>query len=143
MTSLPFEYRGPVTPTPEESFDRWWPVFWKAWPHKVDKQEAMKEFRKALRIATPEQIIDGEGHYIQSKPDWQNWMGPAKFLRRRRWEDVYEVPGKPRVDPEQVWRNRASMAKTTWAKHQVCRQDIEECHRRGLLSDEELAEALR
>lgn len=97
MTSLPFKDLGPVRQSPDAVFNEWWPVFWEAWPHKVDKQEAMKEFRKALKITEPTNIIEGENHYIQHKEDWRAWMGPAKFLRRRRWEDVYtHAPsGKP------------------------------------------------
>lgn len=141
--SLPFEDLGPAKPSIDALFNEWWPQFWEAWPHRVDKAAAMGKFRKALKTTDPADIIAGVETYKRNKEDWRAWMGPAKFLLNRRWEDVYAVPGNPRVDPDKAWQHKAAMAKSSWGRHNVTRQDKEELHRLGLLTDEQLAEALR
>lgn len=135
MTSLPFE----DLPAEADEFDD---LFWPGWPLKIGKKDARKALRKALDRADIGRILDGRDSYIRHKPPWQNWMHAATYLNGDHWEDCYMAESQ-KPDPDLAWQHKAAMAKTSWGRHNVPRQDIEECHRRGLLTDDELAEALR
>jgi len=53
-----------------------------------------------------ETITGAIPRYISSKPDWQEYMGPAKWLRGARWEDT---PGAVVVSQEMTRAERAEM----------------------------------
>jgi uncharacterized protein YdaU (DUF1376 family) len=62
--------------------------FYEAYPHKVGKLRAVKEFATALRRGvTVETILAGLARYIASKPADRQWLNPATFLHQGRWED--------------------------------------------------------
>jgi hypothetical protein len=62
--------------------------FWEVYPHKVDKTLARAAFAAAAREgAGLEQILEGIERYCAAKPADREWMNPANFLKRRRWED--------------------------------------------------------
>jgi hypothetical protein len=62
--------------------------FFEAYPHKVGKLRAVKEFatvrRKGIALET---IMDGLARYVASKPADRPWLNPATFLHQGRWED--------------------------------------------------------
>ena len=70
-------------------------IFWKAWPKKVDKQNAEKVFAK---INPDESLLQIMLKAIETQKRSKQWEtmeyipGPAKWLRGRRWEDELE-PG--------------------------------------------------
>lgn len=65
----------------EAVFDR----FWKPWPHKVGKPDAMKAFARVA--GEVEAILAGMQRYIRDKPPDRPWLNPSTFLNQRRWED--------------------------------------------------------
>lgn len=81
-----------------ETFGDDWPLdafdqFYRAYPHKVDKQrarEALERQRKAG--ASFAAIMAGVEAYKSTKPQGQQWLNPASFLDRRRWEDEPASP---------------------------------------------------
>lgn len=141
MTSLPFEDL-PQRQAPHD----YWDEFWSGWPHKVDKQEAEKEFRKATRKTPARRIIEGRDRYIAAKPDWQAWMGPAKFIRRRRWEDVYTAtpPGKPTgTRTPEALAIIADHVKRPWCERGAYSRDVlEQCVAAELLTVDEMEASL-
>jgi hypothetical protein len=64
--------------------------FWPIWPTKakVDQKNAKKSFVKARQAGTPiDTIILGVKSYVSTKPDWQQWKGPAAWINGERWGD--------------------------------------------------------
>lgn len=62
-------------------------TFWQAYPHRVGKLAAQKAHAKALRSATPGDILAGVQRYVRTKPDWQTWAHPTSWLNAGRWMD--------------------------------------------------------
>lgn len=143
MTSLPFE------DLPEKVDPDRFAEFYNTYPLKVKRPRTQRAYLKALKAASHDDIMEGLHLYIQYKPDYCDWAHPSTWLNDCRWQDelnhpLRRQPGTPsKPDPDLAWQHKAAMAKTSWGRHKVPRQDIEECHRRGLLTDEEKAEALR
>lgn len=74
---------------PPDAFDQ----FYRAYPHKVDKQrarEALEHQRK--QGASFAAIMAGVVVYRSTKPQGQQWLNPATFLNRKRWEDEAASP---------------------------------------------------
>lgn len=70
--------------------------FWMAYPHKVAKIAAQKAYVKALKVTTPEEILDGVAKYKKFKPESQSWCHAASWLNGFRWQDVWKSePVKP------------------------------------------------
>jgi hypothetical protein len=73
-------------------------AFWKVWPKKEGKAEALAKWRKLHPDAdTTQAILDAIPRQLAAK-DWprENWRYcplPATWLHQRRWED--EVPDPP------------------------------------------------
>lgn len=61
--------------------------FWSAYPRKVGKLIAMEKYRKALKLATHEDIMAGVQRYIETKPDDIDWCHPKTWLQQGRWMD--------------------------------------------------------
>jgi hypothetical protein len=78
-------------------------TFWAAYPRKVGKQAAMKSYAKALKLTTPEQILDGiktlrdetAGKESQFIPH------PSSWLNAGRWED--EAPKQQQAVIDGPW----------------------------------------
>lgn len=64
-------------------------AFWAALPSpmKVGKKVAHKEYAKARREASADDIASGLDRYLRSKPTWQNYCHPRTFLSQGRWMD--------------------------------------------------------
>lgn len=79
-------------PTPK-GFDE----FWSTYPAKKAKQAALKAWLKAIKLATPDEIIAGAARYRDApdrKPDYT--AHPASWLNAGRWDD--EIGAAPRDD---------------------------------------------
>lgn len=72
-------------PAPESSFNAFWEVF----PRRVAKLAAQRAWLKAVKLASPDEIIAGVERYKRHKPDYADWCHPATFLSSGRWMDEY------------------------------------------------------
>lgn len=88
-------------------------AFWAAWPKKVNKQNALKAWKKLNPdVVLQEQM--GKALEVQKKmPQWTKADGqyipdPAKWLNGRRWEDE-----APQSQSSSVWDNARA-----WAREQ-------------------------
>lgn len=94
----------PAISTIEAEFDE----FWRVYPHKVGKPEAIKAFtaaragakvrgkpvRQAVSLAD---ILTGVANYICDKPPDHNWLNPSTFLNQERYfDEPAAVTGKRR-----------------------------------------------
>lgn len=146
MTSLPFEDLPETPAKPANRFDEFWSYAMK----KVGKLNAAKAYAGAIKQGYDEDIIMVAWIAFNKRalgrcaivPIHKQFIPyPATWIRGGYWMDEYDTPSKP--DPDLAWQHKAAMAKTDWGRHKVPRQDLEELHRMGLLTDDELAEALR
>jgi hypothetical protein len=70
-----------------EDFDTWWAGVWR----KVGKLDAFREYAKARRIDSAENILAGLDRYLQHMPDDPKYRPhPATWLHKGRWVDEYE-----------------------------------------------------
>lgn len=67
-------------------------VFWKAYPHKVGKGDAIKSFKAAIKKTTIDEIIKAIHRYVQTKPPDRPYCNPSTWLNQERWNDE---PAKP------------------------------------------------
>lgn len=67
------------------SFDE----FWSAYPRKIGKKAARREYEKALKETDHETIMAGVESYKRNKPDYADWCHPRTWLNQGRWEDDY------------------------------------------------------
>ena len=66
------------------SFDEFWSVY----PRKVGKQDALKAFERALRLATAEEIVTGAQRYADDRNRLAEFTAhPATWLNRGSWSD--------------------------------------------------------
>jgi hypothetical protein len=74
--------------------------FWEVYPHKVDPVLARAAFAAAVREgADLEEILAGVRRYCATKPADREWMNPANFLKRKRWQDQPASAGTT-IEPE-------------------------------------------
>lgn len=65
--------------------------FWRKYPRKIGKLKAREAYRKALRLASHDDIIQGLDRFLQNLPhDRQFIPFPATWLNQGRWDDEYE-----------------------------------------------------
>lgn len=103
----------------EEDGDRYFDLFWQAYPKKVSKTEAMKAWKKVKPDSDPillMTVMNGLALWKMS-PDWNRDNGryipyPATWLNQRRWED--EILKE--VDKNPVIPVRKAPAKTVTAQ---------------------------
>ncbi len=69
-------------------FETWWQEF----PRKVGKLAAEREFSKARKRASLEDLIDGVARYRNHKPSYADWCHPVTWLRQGRWLDEDDTP---------------------------------------------------
>lgn len=79
---------------------RGWMKFWSAYPHKVGKAAAQKEFGKAYTRATLDEIMAGLDVYAH-KTDDRPWCNPSTWLHQDRWKDK---PAPP-VQKTRSWKD--------------------------------------
>ena len=68
--------------------------FWETYPRKVGKQTAIKAYSKALKMTTPQKILDGVQLLISQKLETKFIPHPTSWLNAGRWDDELE-PAKP------------------------------------------------
>jgi hypothetical protein len=61
--------------------------FWYRFPRRVGKLAAEAAYKKALKLATHEDIMAGVERYIKAKPSYADWCHPRTFLAQGRWMD--------------------------------------------------------
>lgn len=62
-------------------------AFWSAYPRRTAKLAAVKAYQRALRLASPQEILDGVERYKSNKPAYADWCHPATWLNQGRWMD--------------------------------------------------------
>lgn len=85
--------RSSSTATPSKDHSKDFNEFWMSYPRKVGKQAAIKAHEKALKLTTPEKIIEGvESLRITvAGKDPQFTPHPATWLHEGRWDDEDET----------------------------------------------------
>jgi len=76
----------------QDDFERWWKCF----PRKVGKLAAQREYERARKKASAEDLIAGIARYLEAKPTYADLCHPITFLRQGRWLD--EAPRSAVVD---------------------------------------------
>ena len=79
------------------SFDE----FWKVFPRRIAKLAARTAWDRAMRIATPEEVVEGAKNYARwlQEPGWRpHAKHPATWLNAGCWMD--ELDFKPAFDVE-------------------------------------------
>lgn len=84
--------RKPAKATPDR-FDE----FWSTYPKRVAKQAAIKAWRKAIKIADPDTIINGARRYAEARrgDDPQYTAHPSTWLNAGRWDDEPQPSAPP------------------------------------------------
>lgn len=125
-----------VPPQPRTAFDD----FWAAYPRKVAKGDARRAWQKALRVASPAEIIAGALRYAK-KAEPPFICHPATWLNAERWADEDDTP-VPVVDQREARLSvMASMVKKQgtsrfyddWVRANVTPQDLETLRERGMI----------
>lgn len=75
--------------------------FWQVYPRRVGKLAALKEWQKAVRLDSVENILAGVERYKRTKPEYADWCHPRTFLSQGRWMD--EVDEAPASQPAEDW----------------------------------------
>ena len=79
-----------MTPAQLQSFE----AFWKAYPRRVGKGAARKAYEKAIKIATPDEIMAGlirQLAYYATR-EQQFIPHPSTWLNGERWDDEPQIP---------------------------------------------------
>ena len=78
-----------------DNINNYWDEFWKIYPLKVGKGAALKAFDKAIKRATPQEIIDGAKQYANDPNRNPGYTAHAStWLNADRWADPL-LPQKP------------------------------------------------
>ena|ERR1051325_4473827 len=67
-------------------------IWWARYPRKVGKLAAEKEYAKARKRATAQELLDGIEAYERAKADYADFCHPKTFLSQGRWMD--EAPAR-------------------------------------------------
>jgi hypothetical protein len=79
------------------SINRSFDAFWKTYPRKVGKPKAMLAYKRALKIASSEQILDGASRYAADPNRADEFTAhPTTWLNRAGWDDPPEPERSPR-----------------------------------------------
>ena len=79
-----------------DNINNYWDEFWKIYPLKVGKGAAFKAFDKAIRRATPQEIIDGAKRYADDPNRNPGYTAhAATWLNADRWADPLLPPKTP------------------------------------------------
>jgi len=74
--------------TAKTNWDADFDVFWHAFPRKVGKLAAKKEYDKVRRGGIgQDELLDGVAQYVRSKPSYADWCHPRTWLSQGRWMD--------------------------------------------------------
>lgn len=98
--------------TGNEDFD----AFWAAYPRKVDKQDALRAYAKALAVVDAATLLAAAkahaAYYAKAGRDAENIPHAATWLNKRRWDDELGPEHVPR-DPEQFLRDEWKAGRVT------------------------------
>lgn len=106
IESVQDSYKGrnetvpPESETDKKDISSDFDSFWEAYPRKVGKGTAKKAYAKAVRSASPEQILSGVQAYKANKPSYADWAHPTTWLNAERWSDVYAEDKPKRNVPD-------------------------------------------
>lgn len=84
-------------------------TFWQAYPLKVGKLAAQREYQRARKVhgATQADILAGIERYKKGKPAYADWAHARTWLHQGRWMDDYKTPtaqpSKSKTDAYQEW----------------------------------------
>lgn len=102
-------------PTPSKGAGEGFDEFWKVYPKKVAKAQALKAWSKLKPDADLQQVILNALERQKQSAQWQKDNGqfipyPATWLNNYRWEDVQEqvvqpAPPKYEYDPDNPYAN--------------------------------------
>lgn len=67
-------------------------AFWKAYPLKVGKLAAQREYDKVRKVHQVSQVelLDGIARYKENKPAYADWAHARTWLHQGRWMDEYK-----------------------------------------------------
>lgn len=125
-----------MPPQPKTAFDDFWAVY----PRKVAKGDARRAWQKAIRVASPEEIIAGAMRYAR-KAEPPFICHPATWLNAERWADEDEPQVQIVDQQESRLRMMASMVKKRgtsrfyddWISANVTERDLETLRERGMI----------
>lgn len=74
--------------------------FWSAYPKRVGKQAAIKAWRNAIKLASPDTIIAGAQRYAESRrgEDPKFTAHPSTWLNAGRWDDEQQPAHSPQPE---------------------------------------------
>lgn len=93
----------PPAPAEPDPFPEWW----KLYPKKVKKDAGEKAYRRALKKATAQELLDGLRRYVAwlgADPDPRYIAHPTTWLNEGRWSDELQA-NKPGTSGAYVERN--------------------------------------
>jgi hypothetical protein len=73
----------------QADFEQWWQAF----PRKVGKLAAQREYERARKRASAEVLLLGIVRYLQAKPEYADYCHPKTFLSQGRWLDEAPANG--------------------------------------------------
>lgn len=142
MTDLFDNLNMPESAPAATGFD----AFWKVYPKKVSKKAAARAYDRALRRHSHDRIMTGVEHLIASGKEWDFIPYPATWLNGERWADYDEplpgIGGNLEIPRNEQLKAIAQVALKPWGRMRYPRQDLEECVAAGLLTEEQMEQAL-
>ena len=98
------DIKSTVKHTLSNSVERAFGRFWKVYPKKKERAEALREFKK---INPSEDLLEVMIAAVENQKTWESWKTengrfiphPAKWLSRGQWQD--EQCGATKYDPEE------------------------------------------
>ena len=89
----------PALISKEEKLNLLFEEFWKAYPKKVNKKNALREFKKKKDIEALMPTILADLEYKKRSKQWNEDNGqyipyPERYIKNERWNDVNEVAEK-------------------------------------------------
>lgn len=83
----------------QAEFEEWW----QAYPRKVGRLAAEKEYFKARRLASAEKLLTGVQRYVRTKPFEIAYCYPKTWLSQGRWLDDVDAPTRKVAGTLQNW----------------------------------------
>lgn len=126
-------------------------AFWALYPRKVGKLAAQPAYKKALRHATHDEIMEGVRRYLNGKRSYADWAHPTTWLNQGRWMDEPDtidalkagiVKGVFHGESLECIASNVKAGGSTWARYRYPRDVLEQCEAAGLITEEQKEEAL-